>query len=86
MTITAVPARTDCPRPDKRALTQAEAAERVRIERHTVNFQLSAYQCTCGAWHLGKDRERLNKQIKRVVHSGNHKHTVAQQRGKRGKR
>lgn len=78
--------RTQCPRPDKKALSREEALERVRIERHTVNFQLEAYQCPCGAWHLGKSKQRLNKQINRVVHSGNHKHQLAQQRGNRGRR
>lgn len=69
-----------CPRPDKKALTRHEAMERVRIERTTVNFQLDAYQCTCGAWHLGKNRARFEKTLKQMSAARRHRNKTNRSR------
>ena len=78
---------TECPRPDKRKLTQAEAEAHVKNARRYLNPDIRAYQCVCGHWHVGKSKEALNKRIKRVIGSGNHKQTIEKRRNqRRGKR
>lgn len=78
--MTTTTAAGTCPRPDKKALTRAEAMERVRIERATVNFQLDAYQCACGAWHLGKNRQRLEKTLKQMSAARRHRNRTNRSR------
>lgn len=73
-TDTATRITTDCPRPDKDELTRDQAEERARWAQKNHNPDIRAYLCVCGAWHIGKSRTALNKRIKRVVGSGNHKH------------
>lgn len=78
---------TECPRPDKRKLTEAEAKAHVGYARHNLNPDIRAYQCACGAWHVGKSKVEFNKRLKRVVSSGSHKYRVEQSRnGRRGRR
>jgi hypothetical protein len=65
--------RTECPRPDKRKLTQAEAEEHVKKARYTLHPDIRAYQCKCGAWHVGKSAAAFSSRVKFAVGSGNHK-------------
>jgi hypothetical protein len=53
-------ARAGCPRPDKRAWHTAEAARaQLQAMRGRAGAgTLAAYQCTCGAWHVGNTSER----------------------------
>jgi hypothetical protein len=78
---------TQCPRPDKRKLTRAEAEAHVQDARRYLNPDIRAYQCVCGAWHVGKNLDAFRKRVKGVVGSGNHKYHIEQnRRKKRGKR
>lgn len=78
---------TQCPRPDKRKLTKAEAETHVCDARRYLNPDIRAYQCECGAWHVGKNLDAFRKRVKGAVGSGNHKNRIEQQRNqKRGRR
>lgn len=78
---------TFCPRPDKRKLTQEEAEAHVTNARRHLNPDIRAYQCECGAWHVGKNKVAFEKRVKGVVGSGNHKRFEQERRNqKRGKR
>lgn len=84
---TATITTTECPRPDKRKLTQEEAEAHVSYARRNLNPDIRAYQCACGAWHVGKSKTEFNKRVKRVVSSGTHKYRTQQARnGRRGRR
>jgi hypothetical protein len=78
---------TACPRPDKRKLTREEAEAHVSVARRKLNPDIRAYQCACGAWHVGKDLDAFRKRVKGVVGSGNHKQFEQKRRNqKRGRR
>lgn len=50
----AVPTGTACPRPDKaRYLSRREAKGRNK----GLAFEVNAYQCDCGFWHVGHASE-----------------------------
>lgn len=87
MTIMEERTMTDCPRPDKRKLTREEAEAHVKRARYTLNPDIRAYQCACGAWHVGKNLKAFEKRVKGVVGSGNHKRMQQERRNqKRRKR
>ena len=69
-----------CPHPHKEQMTQDEAKGRESWGRSALNPDIRAYQCVCGAWHIGKSRAELDKRIKRAVSSGSHKHRNAQKK------
>jgi hypothetical protein len=83
MAVINAPATTECPRPDKRKLTQAEAEAHVKDARRTLNPDIRAYQCKCGAWHVGKDQAAFRNRVKFVVGSGNHKRFQEERRNQR---
>jgi hypothetical protein len=62
-----------CPRPEKRAYPTEEAALR---HRNRLRFgadgspDLAAYRCSCGMWHVGHSRERLNRRIGAALRHG----------------
>ena len=83
MTTITAPAGTECPRPEKKRLTRAEAFDTLAEVRREVNPSLVAYECPCGAWHHGRSKERFYKHLWLVLNSGRHKHRQQQQRRRR---
>lgn len=81
--MTIMEVRTTCPRPDKRALTEDDAKAHVEVARRKLNPDIRAYQCACGAWHVGKNLQAFEKRIKGVVGSGNHKRFEQERRNQR---
>lgn len=81
MSITEVQAT--CPRPDKRKLTREEAEAHVNVARRKLNPDIRAYQCACGAWHVGKNLQAFDKRVKGIVGSGTHKFYNEQRRNQR---
>lgn len=73
MAVINAPAGTTCPRPEKKKLTKAEALATLREVRRDVNPAISAYECSCGAWHHGKDQRRFDNHLKAVLRAGSHK-------------
>ena len=83
MTTITAPAGTECPRPEKKQLTRAEAFATLAEVRREVNPAIEAYQCACGHWHHGRSKKRFDNHLKRVLRSGQHKHRQQQQRGRK---
>lgn len=62
-----------CPRPEKRKFTQAEAEQTAKDARKGLNPDIQAYKCECGAWHIGKSKVLFSKRVRRVIQAGNHR-------------
>ena len=61
--------RNGCPHPEKVAHpTEAKAlAHRTALIRHRdASVDVVAYQCRCGAWHVGHSQQSLRDRIRKA--------------------
>lgn len=74
----------DCPRPEKHRHPTRDAAQAAIVSLYRAgkgNPDLVAYQCVCGAWHVGHNLAHFRKRIRRALAAGNR--TTSRTQGRR---